>query len=74
VLAVCLLDGTDAALSAPGADPASVAKALLAAASVANTKLPKNIRRMIGLSECTIIHHRRVERLLWNPQAAFLQH
>jgi hypothetical protein len=75
VLAFCWLD---AALSAPGAETASIAKALPPAASAANTKhlknsLPKNSLRMIGLSECTIIHHRRVERLLWNPQAALLQ-
>jgi hypothetical protein len=49
VLAVCLLDGTDAALSAPGVDPASIAKALPAAARATNTKLPKNSLRMIGL-------------------------
>jgi hypothetical protein len=47
-LAGCLPDGADDALSA--ADPASIAKALLPAVSVANTKLPKNMRRMTGLS------------------------
>jgi hypothetical protein len=43
----CLPDGADDALSA--ADPASIARALLPAASAANTKLPKNRRRMMGL-------------------------
>jgi hypothetical protein len=46
-LAACLLDAADDALAA--ADPASIAKALLPAVSAANIKLPKNMRRMMGL-------------------------
>jgi hypothetical protein len=46
-LAGCLPDGADDTLSPT--DPASIAKAPLPAASVANTKLPKNMRRMMGL-------------------------